>query len=585
MRPLRDGAALVVAVLFSRSALADDAASPAPAPAPTEIQVSADPPPREFDPPPSVSPQYPARLVEPWSDADPPSPMQRHAIGEMGVRAGLEYRAQLLHINNLSPTTETARNLEWLEHRVRADATVDYREKVKVVFSADLLDGAVWGDNGSLFGGPPPNSGANINARSPNTTAPCVTYRAGDPLDSNSYGYGLCAGNQLMVRRAYGEVSLPVGVLRVGRMGVNEGVGVQAADGDGRPNRFGISRTGSIVDRALFATKPLEAFKPPALRDTSAERGVILGLLYDRLVTDSPQAFGDDVQQVAASVRLLAPKHALGSDLHTSLFLVHRWATGSTINGVGVRAYSTFGHFRAGFDGALNTGSTREISEAYQKISNDPPSDQSILQGGFRGVMRYDHKLFSLYLEGDYASGSDDPRARATLSQFLWAEDTNVGLLLFKHVLAFQTARAAAAGTELLHRLGATQFPTTAIDTRGGLTNAVTIFPQADFRPHRDVLIRAGVLFAWTATPLINPIASLQARGSVDYRDDLVNFAGGKPGTYYGTELDARFQWRFLDHFIFDLEGAVLFPGSALQNKDGYAVRSYMTQARTTFFF
>ena len=561
-------------------------ASPSPSMAPAQdLTASAQPPPPSFTPPPQASPQYPMRLVEPWSDADPPSPRVRHPMGDFGVRAAIEYRAQLLHINNLSPTTETARNLEWLEHRLRADAALDYRDKVKVVFSADALDGTLWGDNGSLFGGPTPNSGANISARAPNSAAPCVTYAAGDPLAASSYTYGLCASNAVNVRHAYGEVALPVGVLRVGRMNVNEGVGVQAADSDGRPNRFGISRAGSSVDRVLFATKPLEGFKSAAARDTSAERGVFLGILYDRLVTDSPQAFGDDVQQAAASVRLLAPKHALGSDLHANVFVVHRWSQGSQINGVGTRVYSTFGPFRAGFDAAFNTGTTREISQAYQKITNDPPADQSILQGGFRGVFRYDRKLFSLYLESDYASGSDDPRSRATLSQFLWAEDANVGLLLFKHVMAFQTARAAAAGTELLHRLGASQFPTTSIDTKGALTNAFTIFPQADFRPHKDILFRAGVLFAWTAVPLIDPIASLQARSSVDFHDDLVNFAGGKPGGYYGTELDGRFQWRFQDHFIFDAEAAVLFPGSALLNRDGYAVRSYLGQARTTFFF
>jgi hypothetical protein len=29
----------------------------------------------------------------------------------------------------------------------------------------------------------------------------------------------------------------------------------------------------------------------------------------------------------------------------------------------------------------------------------------------------------------------------------------------------------------------------------------------------------------------------------------------------------------------------VLFPGSALQDEDGHAVRSFMVQGRTTFFF
>ena len=70
----------------------------------------------------------------------------------------------------------------------------------------------------------------------------------------------------------------------------------------------------------------------------------------------------------------------------------------------------------------------------------------------------------------------------------------------------------------------------------------------------------------------------------MNIKDNLVNFAGGKPGRFYGTELDGRLQWRFLEHFLFDLEGAVLFPGNALRDVDGYAVRSGLVQARTTFF-
>jgi hypothetical protein len=64
-----------------------------------------------------------------------------------------------------------------------------------------------------------------------------------------------------------------------------------------------------------------------------------------------------------------------------------------------------------------------------------------------------------------------------------------------------------------------------------------------------------------------------------------VNFNGGAPGNYYGTELDGRAQWRYLEHFAFDLEGALLFPGSALRDEDGHAVNSFLVQARTTFFF
>lgn len=90
---------------------------------------------------------------------------------------------------------------------------------------------------------------------------------------------------------------------------------------------------------------------------------------------------------------------------------------------------------------------------------------------------------------------------------------------------------------------------------------------------------------AWAPSGVVSPVDSLQRRDGLTIDDDVVNFVGGKPGGYYGTEIDLRGQWRYEDHFAFDLEGAILFPGDALQNEDGYAVRSVLIQGRTTFFF
>ena len=220
-------------------------------------------------------------------------------------------------------------------------------------------------------------------------------------------------------------------------------------------------------------------------------------------------------------------------------------------------------------------------------ISNDPVVDQQISQLGARAVLRYDVPAFTAYLEFDYASGDPDPTNRTPLTQFTFAEDSNVGLLLFEHTLAFQTARASAAGVEVLRRLGAKSYPAEVIHTRGAFTNAIALFPQVDFRPLPQLLIRAGVLMAWAESPVIDQVASLQANDGISIEDDLLNFVGGrsKEQSYYGTELDLRIRYRLLDHVNFDLEGALLFPGDGLQNSQGEAVRSVLVQGRTTAFF
>ncbi len=524
---------------------------------------------------------------EAWSDPDPKAPAPRYALGHLGFRAGAEYRANALYVDPIALNSESGRRIGWIEHRLRLDLGIDYRDKVRIQMSADVLDGALWGDNGTLFTGPRPNFGSNVNARSPNVAVPCVGLRGSNPLEADSYGYGLCSQEQVRFRKLYGDVTTPIGLLRIGRQAANTGQGIQASDGDGRPNRFGFSRQGNLVDRVLFATKPLEAFKAKEDRDTSEDRGMILALAYDRWVTDDVHLFGDDVQQFDVALRYMAPRLGPMRDFFVGGYFVHRWdnVNSTSVNSFGGRLLSKIGNFNISLESAANVGSTKEISDAYKLITNDPVTKQDIFQTGARAVVRYDKPRFSAYMEFDYASGDGDPSNDTPLTQFTFAEDSNIGLLLFEHVISYQTARVAAAGNELIRRLGATSFPPDSIWTRGSFTNSVAIFPQIDIRPVKGLLIRGGALFAWSAAPVVNPIASLLAKDGLTIKDDLVNFNGGKAGNYWGTELDARISYRYLDHFLFDLEGAILLPGEALRNADGYAARSVLLQGRTTFYF
>ena len=530
-----------------------------------------------------------ASAVEPWSDADPAAPPTRLTLGSStGFRGGLEYRANAVSIRPLDLNGTRDRNFSSIEHRLRLDGTVDYEDKVRLTTSLDVLDGVLWGDNGSLGTRPEPTSGANVSTSNPNFATSCIQRRGNDPAtESSSYHFGLCEGDPVFVRRLFGDIVTPIGLFRIGRQAFTEGASIAVNDGDGRRNRFGFARRGNSADRVLFATKPLEAFKAPGDRDSSETKGLFLIMAYDRLVGDDPHRFKDDLHNYITAVRWLAPRHALGSDAEVRLFHAYRWsnANDTGIHAVGSRVMSTFGDISAGIETAVVAVSTREISEAFRVVSNDPAVSQTITQVGARGVVKWDRPLYSLYFEADYASGDSDPQTRTPLTQFRFAEDTNVGLLMFKHVLAYQTARAAAAGVELLKNLGAPTYPLESVATRGSFTNAFAIFPQVDFHPVPKVLLRAGVLMAWAPAKVVDPIVSLQRRDGIAIEDDLVNFAGGKPGRYYGTELDFRAQWRFMDHFAADLEAAMLFPGSALEDANGDAARSVLVQGRGTFFF
>lgn len=532
----------------------------------------------------------PARAVEPWSDPDPAGPPERLTLGpSTGFRGGVEYRANGVAVRPLDLASTRERHFSLIEHRLRLDAGIDHEDKVRLNTSFDIMDGVLWGDNGTVLDQAEPTVGANVGTVNPSTTGSCMSLRPGEPSqEATSYHYGLCKADPVFVRRLYGDVITPVGLLRIGRQAFTEGASISVNDGDGRKNRFGFARRGNSADRILFATKPLEAFKPPAERDKTETKGVFLILAYDRLVTDDPQRFKDDLHGWITALRWLEPEHAYGSDFEARVYHAYRFsrANDTNVHAFGGRLMSKLrGDLTAGIESAFILGSTREVSEAFRVISNDPAVDQPIRQLGARAVVRYDKPQYTVYLEGDYASGDSDPSARSALTQFRFADDTNVGLLLFEHVLAYQSARAAAAGVALLRDLGAPSYPTDQIATRGAFTNAAALFPQVDVRPAQNLLLRGGVLFAWAPGKVVDPLRSIQRRDGNQLDDDLVNFAGGRPGRYYGTELDLRVQYRMFDHFAADLEGAVLFPGSALEDANGDAVNSFLGQARGTFFF
>ena len=521
---------------------------------------------------------------EPWSDSDPPAPMARVAVGEggAGVRAGAEGRANALHVTPIS-TASHDRHLAVFEHRLRLDGALDWQERVGLVTSLDVLDGVAWGDNGGPDGRATTTSGANLLTRDTNATRACLVARDGlDPTTPDAYALVPCDVAPVFVRRLYGEVRLPFGRLRVGRQAYDDGTGVLVSDGDGRRNRFGFARRGDNVDRVLFATKPFEAFAAPDERDGADDRGAFLFLAYDRVASGAPQRLADDAHEWVTALRFLAPSLRVLRDVDARLFHAYRWqsSTDTSLHAVGARLAYRFGHVSTGFDAAVVAGATR----ALPLVVGDAER-REVRTVGARASVAWDVlPWLTPYLELDYASGESSPSAGAPVTRFAFSTDANVGLLLFEHVLAYQSARAAAAGAAIARARGGDDAAARAasqVATGGAFTNAIALFPQIDMRPADDLLVRVGVMFAQAQSVVVDPVRSLErrARGLSD-----VNLAGGAPARGLGTELDARVQYR-VDPFAFDLEGALLFPGDALADADGEVPRAAMVQARTTIAF
>ena len=78
---------------------------------------------------------------------------------------------------------------------------------------------------------------------------------------------------------------IPVGQLRVGRMGTQWGLGLLANDGNGLEGDFGDARFGTTNDRILFATRPLTIFNA-IVNDDRSETPLIFVAAYDKIVED-----------------------------------------------------------------------------------------------------------------------------------------------------------------------------------------------------------------------------------------------------------------------------------------------------------
>ncbi len=523
-----------------------------------------------------------------------------------------EYRVETVYLNPVGLNGTLTDSMSYTEQRLRLDAGVQVPDLVRIVTQFDFLNGVLFGDNGDYQGGldvneglsgqpPEPGNGLSLTSRWPNSATWGIgLVNPADPLNPDSYGPVLRSVQPVRVNRVYGEVMLPFGLLRVGRQPAAFGPGMSLHDGS-RSNRWGVSKYSYTADRFLFATKVSEAFRmigagPGFQPDRSMDDGVFLAVGYDQVVNDDVHRSSDDLHQALAAVQWKARSARwFGLDVRRFLFQVAfggRFGSefDTRVFQVPVTLDFEVGPVHVLGEFAATFGHTREISEGFAALREPDPAkrhiyDQRIRAYGARLLADVTLGPVMATLEFDYASGDADPRDETPLTTFSYARDTNVGLLLFEHVLAFETARSAAVGIRNLKNLGAGSFPLTELASDGRFQNAIALFPQVLYRPHPSLGVRFGTLFAWSAAPVVDPVMTLLAEDGKRIDDDAVNWNGGRPARYYGTELDLQIEWTFREHFLWTLEGAVLFPGAALKDRSGDAVKAFLVENRFTFVF
>lgn len=501
---------------------------------------------------------------------------------------------RLVRIDPLELNGTEVTEMQWVEQRYRLDTTVSKPGAGAIHLQLDALDGVLFGDNGDF---PETTSGVSLTSNRPNMKRWTIGLPpGGDPLDRRAYRPVLADADTFEINYLYADVNLPVGLLRFGRQPKKYGAGIPSHDG-GNYNRWGVSNHSDAADRLLFGTKLDQAFY--VIRDGSkhvpdpgSDNGVIFALFYDWQVQDEIAVSEDNLRQLGGALELRKREADWGGwkwkDLYITQAAVHLandefetsiWGFPGSIGG-------EVGDLKLAVQTMFIVGETREISEGFATLSGTDVTDQKVQSYGVQTVVDYKTGPVTWTMEFNMASGDDDPRTTTPLTSFNYARDMNVGLLMFEHILAFETARSAAVGVENLSGLDSRSFPLTEVQTEGRFTNAIAIFPQAYVEVYKTptalLHTRVGGLFAWTQSEggLVDPIITSLSYDGVEIADDAVNFNGGRPARYYGAELDLQLGFTYKDTFFWTVEGAVLFPGAALHNENGVAVRSYLLENR-----
>jgi hypothetical protein len=362
------------------------------------------------------------------------------------------------------------------------------------------------------------------------------------------------------LRKFYLQYRWEAGVLRLGHQTSNWGLGLLANAGANDPEAgdFGQQQFGNLTWRALLAFRPFADLG-------AAWRAIEVVFAGDLVIRDT---FGELNRGDRAWQAVMALRFAKDERNSLGAYAVYRTQRNVNVpEGDGGKATDVFvldlaGTWElaktsgfaitAGFEAVGITGTTTQAR-------NEVASLLSVRQLGAAAKLKLALRRATFLVDLGYASADQNPGDDA-IEAFRIDRDFKQGLVLFDHVLAYQSARSSVRASDP-SVVGRPPEGADLIGTAGAITGAVYVFPRVKVALARWLDAYGGPLFAWSAGRWADPYASRIAGGTAR------NPFGGVPGTYFGTELclgvQARAQVTEALRFSFTAEGGVLIPGNA----------------------
>ncbi len=157
----------------------------------------------------------------------------------------------------VSPLSSAEKTNAGVNMRFRFEPTINVSEEVRVRAQLDALDNVLWGSTPDYA-----FSRNGVNGYWYDRNDLSVFSMSQAPVRSGINSLQ----DSLAVKRVWGEISTPVGLLRFGRMGSHWGLGMLHNDGNGLDNDWG-----DTVDRVMFVAEPINGYYVTPMLDFNAE--------------------------------------------------------------------------------------------------------------------------------------------------------------------------------------------------------------------------------------------------------------------------------------------------------------------------
>lgn len=378
--------------------------------------------------------------------------------------------------------------------------------------------------------------------------------------------------DQLRLRKLYLRWMTPVGLLSVGRMASDWGLGLLANSGDREDQDFGGPRFGAdfgygdVVNRVLLASAPWAAWV-----DHRWAKRLTLALGADVIERDERTELGagDLGRQGVGVLRFATEGDELG------LYVAYRDLHDRNGETLRAWAYDFYGK------GSTRVGPWQLFAAAEVAVvagvttlarNNGVTGPQSLQQLGWVTRVGARDLPFgvSADLEVGYASGDSNPND-AFVRNFSFDPDYNPSLILFEELRASESAAAAAHASDPA-RVGKAPTAARLMPTDGAVSNAIYLRPILRF-VHEGFGARLAVLWARAEEPVVDPVSSTLAGGAAR------NYQGGDGnerglGVEVNLGVDYRLQALANLEFAASLQGGQLWPGMAFADAKGRKPRA-----------